>query len=129
MKLVLERAVLAVIRGALCYVIASTGSFQNAFHPHALNLFLKARTALFIESCGSSSQIICKACFICSLFAGLGESCWYLCSTRNVLVQGVKIWRVRRLFVLTDEVRTVLRNPFLYLPWRVAGAPSCWNMD
>ena len=50
MKLALKRAVLAVKRTALCYVIASIGSFQNAFHPHALNLFLNARTALFIES-------------------------------------------------------------------------------
>ena len=69
MKLALKKAVLIVKRAALCYVIASTGSFQNAFHPP----FLNARTALFIESCGSSCQIICRACFSCSLFAGFGD--------------------------------------------------------
>src|ERR1700761_3722729 len=87
---------------------------STAKHPR--NLFPNARRALFIESCGSSFQIICRACFSCSLFAGLGESCWYLCGTRNVVVQEVKIWKIRWLFVLTDEVRTVLRNPFLCLP-------------
>ena len=47
---------------------------------HALSRWRTDKMARWISLRGNSSQIDCSAVFSCSVFSGLGCSCWYLCS-------------------------------------------------
>src|ERR1700761_2573431 len=85
---------------------------------HACSLFLNARTAFLMGSCGKSLQIawrtIYQFCIICRLrYVGL---IFLKHCPPDMKVKRVEIWRIGWPFIFLDKIAVSLGNPFLTHP-------------
>ena len=81
----------------------------------AVKRLMKFATALLMWSCGSSSQMVCKATFNSSIVLCFGWGIYdiFQHGAADVIVQWVQIWRLWGPLILFNERRTDCLQPVL----------------